>query len=70
LQRTRLLDAHECTVTRPEKELRIDQRVQQCAARRCIEIPETPGLRFRQSHAGHFEEFALNSPQHIVIRAA
>jgi len=61
-----ILDPHERAVARTEQKLRIDESPKQRSTRRSIQTPKTTRLRFGESQPRHFEELALNPPQHVI----
>ena len=67
LERARIVDAHERSVTRLEQEIRLNQREKKRLTRLAVEPPEAPRLRFRQAQSRHFEKLALHSPEHVIV---
>jgi hypothetical protein len=61
-----VLDPHERSIARAEEELRIHERAEHCATRRCVESPEATRLRFCESQSRHFKELTLDTPKHLV----
>lgn len=56
-----VVDAHHCTVTRPNEETGSDECVHQRRTRGRVEAPETPRLSFCQTESRHLEEFPLDA---------
>jgi hypothetical protein len=63
-----LVGPHERSITGSKQKFRIDEGTEEGIARSAIESPQPLRLRRRQAKSRHFGVFALNTPQHVVMR--
>lgn len=65
LDRDGTIGAHEGPVARPEEEVLLDERAEQRFTRLLVQVPQPPRLWLSQAKSGHFQEFALYSPEDV-----
>jgi hypothetical protein len=61
-----VFDTHERPIAGLKEKLCVDQSAKKCVARSRVEPPEAARLRLRKAQSRHFEELALDPPEHFV----